>query len=303
MENTWFLVANPTSGSGKLPKKWYEIKQTLKQKNIDFHYKFTEYAKHELEIVNDAIAQGFRNIIAVGGDGTLHNVVNGVMTQNHINPREISIGVIPVGTGNDWIKHYNIANDISEAIDVIAKQNTILHDIGYLQLADGTSEYFNNVAGIGFDGYVVTEIAKYKSIGAISYLIGALVSIIRYKLLNFAVKVDTVNYETKMLMVLFAIGDYSSGGMKLVDPSVHKEGHFMVSIVKDFTSANLLANATKLFNGEILKHKEVDTLAGKSISVTPPQDATAYIQADGELVGSGKVTATIIEKAVQFFVP
>jgi len=83
--------------------------------------------------VQNAIQQGFRNIISVGGDGTLHNIVNGVMMQRYVKSSDITIAVLPIGTGNDWIKTYNIPNNIKRAIDIISERKTILQDIGQIE--------------------------------------------------------------------------------------------------------------------------------------------------------------------------
>ena len=80
MSNSWFIIANPTAGNGDFSKKWEEIQQLLRNKKIDFSFAFTQFSKHEIELVQNAIQKSFRNIISIGGDGTLHNVVNGIMT-------------------------------------------------------------------------------------------------------------------------------------------------------------------------------------------------------------------------------
>ena len=121
MLNSFFIVVNPSSGNTNFKKSWETITHFLKLKNINFSYSFTEYRKHEVILVDKAIKQGYRNIISVGGDGTLHHVVNGIMKQRYIKPSKIKLGVIPLGTGNDWIKTYNIPNSIEKSINVIVK--------------------------------------------------------------------------------------------------------------------------------------------------------------------------------------
>ena len=114
--NSWFIIANPVSGNRNFSKLWKEIQQLLNNKKIDFSFAFTQFSKHEIELVQNAIRQGYRNIISIGGDGTLHHVVNGIMLQRYVKTSDITIAVIPQGTGNDWIKNYNIPNDLEKAI-------------------------------------------------------------------------------------------------------------------------------------------------------------------------------------------
>ena len=131
--SSWFIIANPTSGNRNFSKQWKEIQQLLNNKNIDYSFAFTQFSKHEIDLVQNAINKGFRNIISVGGDGTLHNVVNGIMLQRYVKTSDITIAVIPLGTGNDWIKTYNIPNNVEKSIEIIYRKKTILQDIGVLK--------------------------------------------------------------------------------------------------------------------------------------------------------------------------
>ena len=134
MLNSWFLIANPSAGNTNFKKSWTCIQNLLKTKKIKFSFAFTQYSKHELLIVDEAIKKGYRNFISVGGDETLHHVVNGIMKQRYTKTSNIKLGVIPLGTGNDWIRTYKIPNLIKESIDVIANNNTIIQDIGCITL-------------------------------------------------------------------------------------------------------------------------------------------------------------------------
>ena len=165
MLNSFFIVINPSSGNTNFKKSWETITHFLKLKKINFSYSFTEYRKHEVILVDKAIKQGYRNIISVGGDGTLHHVVNGIMKQRYIKTSKIKLGVIPLGTGNDWIKTYGIPLSIKKSINIIISNKTIYQDIGYINMLDNKIEYFNNLAGIGYDGYIVNKLTSLKKIG------------------------------------------------------------------------------------------------------------------------------------------
>jgi len=172
----WFVIINPASGNGSIKKKWTKIKQLLNAYGFDFEYAFTMHQKHSVEIVQQAIGNGFINIISVGGDGTLHNIVNGIMLQSKMPSTNITVGVIPIGTGNDWIKTHRIPKDIESAIQIIKNGNTKLQDIGKIEFLNQKKEpiYFINLAGVGFDGYVVSRVEKYKHFDSLAYLFGAL---------------------------------------------------------------------------------------------------------------------------------
>ncbi len=303
MIHSWFLIANPVSGNKKLSKNWKEIEQLLNEKNIDFSYAFTQYSKHEIELVHTAIQQGYRNIISVGGDGTLHHVVNGIMKQRYVKTSDITVGVIPLGTGNDWIKTYNIPNNIKKTINLIAGNSTILQDIGHLKLSK-TSAYFNNVAGIGYDGYVVNKLNKLKKFGSVAYLLSGIAGLLLYKKTTFKIDINNQSFETKCLMTLFGICKYSAGGMQLTDYKDSTNGLFDITIAKNLSFCNLLFNLKKLYSGLITKHKKVETHLSNELLITPINfNNQPFIQADGELIGQGKVKASVIKGAINFITP
>jgi YegS/Rv2252/BmrU family lipid kinase len=304
MNTDWFLIVNPTSGNGKSKKSWQHISTLLTNQGIRFSFAFTTYSKHESELVQQAIKNGFTKIISVGGDGTLHHIVNGIMSQNFVETNTIQLAVIPIGTGNDWVKTYNIPVKIEKSISIIKKENTILQDIGVLKTENNTLTYFNNVAGIGYDGYVVNKLKKLKRFGGIAYLLSGISGLLFYKKSVFNIEIDGKILTEKCLMTIFGICKFSGGGMQFtkdVDPS---DGLLDITIAKNFSLLDLVINLPKIYNGKIVNHKKVTTYKTKSIKVSPKSSSVKpFIQADGELINSGSVEVTIKEKAIQFVIP
>ncbi|WP_051605685.1 diacylglycerol kinase family protein [Polaribacter sp. Hel_I_88] len=299
--NRWFIVANPTSGNRNFSKKWKLIQQLLRNKNIDFSFSITQFAKHEIELVQNAVKKGYRNFISVGGDGTLHHVVNAIMLQRYVKTSDITIAVIPLGTGNDWIKTYNIPNDIKKAIEIINKKKTILQDIGVLETADKKMTYFNNAAGLGYDAYIVNKLKKLKSFGAASYLLAGIYGLFFYKKSVFSISFDDKKIETTCLMTVIGLCKFSGGGMQFTKDVNPSDGFFDISIAKNITFLDLVLNINKLYSGEIVHHKKFETYKTKEIHIHP-KNSTPFIQADGELIGTGNVTAKILERAINFVV-
>ncbi|MGB0891710.1 MAG: diacylglycerol/lipid kinase family protein [Flavobacteriaceae bacterium] len=301
MSHSWFIIANPTSGNRNFSIQWKEIQQLLKNKKINFSFAFTQYSKHEIELVDKAIQKGFRNIISIGGDGTLHHVVNGIMMQRYVKTSKITIAVIPLGTGNDWIKTYKIPINIEKSIDIIDKKKTILQDIGVLETADKNISYFNNVAGLGYDGYIVNKLNSLKKFGSIAYLLSGLAGLLFYKKSTFKIIFNDKTIETNCLMTLFGICKFSGGGMQFTKDVNPSDGLLDITIVKNLHIFNLIFNIKKLYNGNIVHHKKVETYKTKEITVIP-QSIKPFIQADGELIGTGKVNVKIVKKAIKFVV-
>lgn len=304
MNTDWFLIVNPTSGNGKSKKSWQHISTLLTNQGIRFSFAFTAYSKHESELVQQAIKNGFTKIISVGGDGTLHHIVNGIMSQNFVETNTIQLAVIPIGTGNDWVKTYNIPAKIEKSISIIKNKHTILQDIGVLKTENNALTYFNNVAGIGYDGYVVNKLKKLKRFGGIAYLLSGIAGLLFYKKSDFNIEVEGKVITEKCLMTIFGICKFSGGGMQFTKDVDPFDGFLDITIAKNFSLLDLVINLPKLYNGKIVNHKKVTTYKTKSIKVSPKSSSEKpFIQADGELINSGLVEVTIKEKAIQFVIP
>ena len=303
MSKNWFVIVNPTSGNGASKKKWPLISNELKKQQFNFDFTVTKHKNHAIEIVQKALLQGYKKIICVGGDGTLHTVVNGILSLNTVNINEIIIGVIPIGTGNDWVKNYNIPKNYKKAIEVIKLKKTIHQDIGKITFNETKINiYFNNLAGIGFDGYVVNKVHKYKNLGFLAYLIGALVSITTYKKTMLSISFNNTVIKQKTLLALIGICKYSGGGMQLTNKPNPTDGLFDISIVYTISLINILANLKGLFNGKITNQKFVSNYKTSVIKIEILDTQNTYIQADGEVINTANFTINIVPKALQFII-
>ncbi|AQS94529.1 diacylglycerol kinase [Polaribacter sp. BM10] len=298
--DSWFIIANPASGNKNFSKIWKKIEQLLNNKNLDYSFAFTQFSKHEIDLVQNAIKKGYRNIISVGGDGTLHNVVNGVMLQRYVKTSNITIGVLPLGTGNDWIKTYKQPNSIEKALEIISKKTTILQDIGVIT-TDKHTIYYNNVAGIGYDGYIVNKLKYLKKFGALSYLLAGIYGLIFYKKSAYKILINNKELKEKCLMVVCGICKYSGGGMQFTKDVNTTDGLLDITIAKNLNFLDLIINLPKLYSGAIVNHKKVNTYKTSKITVMPI-NAKPFIQADGELITSGKLQISIIPKAINFVI-
>ncbi|NVK51994.1 MAG: diacylglycerol kinase family lipid kinase [Flavobacteriaceae bacterium] len=302
MNTDWFVIVNPTSGNKKSKKNWNTIATTLKNQGISFSVAFTQYTHHEFELVQTAIKNGFTKIISVGGDGTLHHIVNGIMNQHLVDVTKITLAVIPIGTGNDWVKTYNISAKIEKSILIIKKGATILQDIGLLQTKN-KQVYFNNVAGIGYDGYVVNKLKKLKRFGSIAYLLSGLYGLLFYKKTDFNIEINNQYINTRCLMIVFGICKFSGGGMQFTHRVNPTDGLLDITIAKNLSLFDLLLNLPKLYNGNIVYHKKIETYKTTHLKISTSTTNKPFIQADGELIDSGSVTVSIIPNAIRIIVP
>lgn len=303
MSTPWFLIVNPNSGTRNFSKSWRLIQEILNNHSIDYSFSFTQYSKHEIILVEEAVKQGFRKIISVGGDGTLHHVLNGTMQQRYIKTSEIKLGVIPLGTGNDWIKTYNIPNSIEKSIDILINNSTVLQDIGFIEYENNQKEYFINIAGIGYDGYVVNKLNSLKKLGSIAYILSGLYGLFFYRKSNYKILVNNKIIQEKCLMVLFGICQYSGGGMQMTKEVNPQDGLFDITIAKNFSFFDLVFNLPKLYNGKIVHHKKVENYKAASLEIIETKEQNSFIEADGELLGQSSLKVSLLQKAIQVIIP
>jgi diacylglycerol kinase (ATP) len=299
----WFVIINPTSGNGNSKKKWPQIKKELETVGFNFEFAFTEYSKHSSLLLTIALEKSITNIICVGGDGTLHNIVNGIMNQKTIPTHKITVGMIPIGTGNDWVKTHNIPYNIVDAIKLIKKGNISTQDVGKIEFTNQNKPavFFNNLAGIGFDGYVANKVVKYKKFGRIAYLIGALFGLFSYSDFNSKCYINSDCFSNKTLMVLIGLCKFSGGGMQLTKTPNPFDKLFDISIVKNLNKLEIIKNLGKLYNGKITNHPKVFSLKSDTIKVDVEEKHSPFIQADGEVIGTGNILVNLIPKAFSFY--
>jgi diacylglycerol kinase family enzyme len=164
----WLVIVNPNAGNGKGKKDWEKISDLLKNKGLAFAVKFTERKGHAIHFTIEGISAGYRKIITVGGDGTLNEVVNGAFISKACPTAEISLALIPVGTGNDWGRMFGIPLDHEKAINIIIENKVLLHDVGLVSYFEGSRKkerYFINIAGLGFESVVVKRTNHQKDNG------------------------------------------------------------------------------------------------------------------------------------------
>ena len=299
--NKWFVILNPVSGNNFVKKRKEKVLDSLQKLESPFEVAFTKYSKHEEELVERAVKKGFKNFISVGGDGTLHHVLNGVMLQKEIPVSEIKIGVIPVGTGNDWVKNNFVPKNIEKAIEVLNRNNITKLDIGKLT-HESQITYFNTLTGMGFDGYVVHKSNKLKKLGKIAYPVASIFGFLTYKKCELSFAFNDKEISSKSLMAIIGLGKYCGGGMQLTTKVDSKDGLFDITLVKNISKISLFLNVKKMYNGKLANLKKVEVYKTDKIKVKVLGEKVPFIQADGEIIGKGDFEVEILPLKVSFVV-
>lgn len=296
------MIINPVSGNGKGTNVWNKIKDKLNAL-YTIEFEFTEYPKHEIEITKAAIEKGFKRFIIIGGDGTLNNFINGVFNQDTIDTKAITFGIIPIGTGNDWVKTYHISKNINKALQTVINGKTNTQDVGCIAYKNNRfqKQYFINLAGIGFDGLVVNLVKDNRSLGKFTYILGALKSLLFFKLFDTKITIgkQIKNYKNCFIIQL-GICRYTASGMQLTENPDPKDGLLDITIATNFTKWDIIKNLLKLFNGNVVHHKKVKPFKTNSLSLIF-DDTKPYIQADGEQLASENIEVTLIPNGICFY--
>jgi diacylglycerol kinase (ATP) len=304
MAKEWFVIVNPNAGKRKGQHDWLTIARLLTEAGIEFTNIFTEHRDHAMLLARKYIENGFHNIIVVGGDGTLNEVVNGIFTQSHIPPSEITLAMIPVGTGNDWCRMYNIPSDYKEAIAAIVKGQQFVQDAGcvkyYNSLGLEKTRYFINMAGMGFDAMVANKTNRQKDQGKggpLSYFVNIFSSLFSYRFTKTIVKMDDQSIQCDVFSMSVGICQFNGGGMKQAPNAKSDDGLFDLTIIKPIGKFKVIRNVVKLFDGSFTLLPEVSTYTSANISIQ--SETPIYIEVDGESLGHTPFDFTIIPKCLR----
>lgn len=307
IKNRWGVIVNPVAGSGKGLKDYPIISKYFRDNNIFFDAVFTEKKYHAVELTVEFINKGYKRIIVVGGDGTFNEVVNGVFIQTHTATNSITLAVVAVGTGNDWIRMFGVPKKYSEAIKAIAEGKTFLQDVckvSYYESMVCQTRYMANVAGIGFDALVNRRYNRLKEKSYKSrwlYIYAMVYSLFVYKSIHMKVRVDgKVVFDNKLLTGALGIGRYNGGGMQQTPLAVADDGLLDVTIIKKMNNFNVLRYSRSLFNGNIYSVPRSLFFRGHKVNIET--ESATPIEIDGEAMGYSPFEFTVIQKVLNVIV-
>jgi len=302
-KSEWLVVVNPNAGKGLGEKDWNIISGLLGKYGISVSPLFTASKNHAVQLTRESISKGFRDIIVVGGDGTLNEVVNGIFLQHDCPTADITLAMIPVGSGNDWSKLYSIPLDYEGAIRIIRDHRTRLHDAGLVEFHNGSAQvnrYFLNIAGLAFDAAVVERTNRQKEKGRKGkalYLVNLLHCLLFYKPVHTNIEIDGTLIRQDVFTISIGIGRFSGGGRKQTPGAIPDDGMFDMTIVNKIGKIDIILSLKMLYDGTILKHPKIQGFTGKRIRVdsAPP----TFLEVDGESLGHTPVTFSSIPASLK----
>ncbi len=303
----WFVIVNPVAGGGRGLDDFPLISRLLREAHIPYEPFFTEHKFHATELTVTAVREGWRRIIVVGGDGTLHEAVNGLFIQQKVRPDEVLLAVIAVGTGNDWARTFGISNRYQDAVRAIGAGRSFLQDVGVVSYEEAhyrQSRYIANVAGAGFDAHVVRRVSHLKKKGRTSrwrYTWCTVKSFFSYKSTGVKVWVDDrLVYNNLLLSVAIGICRYNGGGFQQLPEAKADDGMLDVSLIRPMHFWHLMFRMRYLFNGGIYHIRHILKERGSRIRIESSPEVS--VEVDGELLGETPLEFTVLHKAMRIVV-
>ena len=232
--------------------------------------------------------RGATRVISVGGDGTVHEIVNSIYGKG------VELGVVPLGTGNDFARTIGTPLDPEQAARVALTGRTSAIDLGQV---DG--EIFMNVAGVGYDAEVAAEANRMGMLinGQITYITSLLKMLVKYRCADVTIDIDGRAMSGRILLVAVGNGKYYGGGMKITPGAVIDDGVFEIVVAGDLTRLETLMTLPKVYTGRHIEHPKASTHTGRRVRIESRERLSVH--ADGEIVATTPVEFRILENALQ----
>jgi diacylglycerol kinase (ATP) len=286
------FIINPSAGKGKYKRIIHAIHKTLSGSELRYEISVLQYRGEATSIAKKA-ADGHDIVVAVGGDGTVNEVLNGIIGTQAI------LGIIPAGTGNGFARALGLPLHLEEACQVLVEEHIREIDVGRVN-----GRCFLGTAGVGFDA-LISKFAGERlgpMRGMWVYFFAGTLTFYRYTPQLISVGIDSRVIEVSPLLVAIA-NTKRYGGRALIAPDARPDdGLFDVCVIQDMSAARLLRHLPKLFTGEHTRLSDVAMYRGRNITIDAPEPIPVHV--DGEAIDSrSRIQFTLLPAAMRVLVP
>ncbi|MCK4240796.1 MAG: diacylglycerol kinase family lipid kinase [Candidatus Atribacteria bacterium] len=296
------LIINLTAGGGKPRPHLKTIFKYLKENGFNFKVSYTSHHGEAIELAQKAADKGIDLIVSIGGDGTVNEIVNGIMKSKNNPP----LGIIPLGWANDFIKSTNIPSDIIEACKILIKGKTKKIDIG----AINNQTYFANICGIGFDAEVAhlanqlkNRHPNWNTLSAYVYVFATIKKLLSpFGYHEVKIKIDGQETQSKILFMAVGNGKIYGGRFKITPEAVLDDSLLEVCVVEEMGRFKYLSIIPKVFKGTHASIKGINFYRAKEVVIESSEPILA--QVSGEVIeGQKEFTITLLPKSLKLIVP
>lgn len=294
------VIANPRAGKGKVGRDPAAFARLIESSGIEFDLHITEGRGHATEIARQATEQGCRFLVAVGGDGTIHEVVNGMMGESGLLNSDAVLGVVAAGSGSDLIRTFGLPQRAEEAVSYLRGDNVFVLDVGKVTVTreSGThTQYFANIAEAGFGadvGLLAERIPRW--VGKLRYLICYFITLARFSIGDVRITLDERVYEGPLTNLVVANCQFFGGGMKIAPKAMPDDGRFDVLVIRG-NKRDYVRASTKVFKGEHVPSPFIKEFYAAKVHITA--EKALRVEADGEILGFTPATYEIVPNALR----
>ncbi|MBL6852514.1 MAG: diacylglycerol kinase family lipid kinase [Alphaproteobacteria bacterium] len=305
-----FVVVNPRSGNGRTGREWKAISRRLASVYPQMSVGFTTGRGQAMSLVRGALREGFDEIVAVGGDGTINEAVNGMFVPDGPLEPDAVFAFVTSGTGGDFRKSFGIEAGWSAAIDRLKRATVRQIDVGRVQCLSGngrpTMRHFINIASFGLSGMVIDSVNR-ASIskmfgGSFAFAFHSVSAMLRYKNTPVRIMVDNKDDEIATISVVaVANGQFFGGGMKVAPDAALDDGLFDVVVMGGAPAGQSLSKMNLIYTGDHIKEAHVRVVRGKHVVVAPVAETAGrpvLVETDGEFAGRLPASFEILPRAL-----
>ncbi len=301
-----FLIVNPRSAAGRTGKHFDRIARAVRAAIGDFEYAFTQARGDGSRLAREAVAAGGRLVVAVGGDGTASEVVDGLAEPGHPGDPDALFGFVPRGTGGDLRRTLGLPEDLEAAARVLASRNAFVCDLGRIELVDPGGRpalrHFVNVAGFGVSGAVSGEVNRGLKVGSgkLSFMLASAKVLLRWSDQRVRWRADGGEWREEAITSLSVCnGRYFGGGMMVAPDARMDDGLFDVVVWSGLGLSDFLTKKRMLYDGSHVTLPNTRVLRARSVEAEPVGDAQVLLDADGEAPGRLPARITILPGALR----
>ncbi|MDK1018340.1 MAG: YegS/Rv2252/BmrU family lipid kinase [Actinomycetota bacterium] len=292
---TWYGVVNPSSG--RAGSVFEEVVTTAKELRVDAVFIESQSGDHVTHLVADAVADGFRHFISVGGDGTAHLVLNGFMATG--SGEGCSLAIVPAGSGSDFVRTFGHKRGIHAGLSRLTEPEPYVVDIGRVTGSFGT-RYFLNALNLGVaaaSASIATRLPRW--MGSTRYSAAFWIALWKFHSAGVTATIDQHRYEGEAINIVVANGQFFGGGMNVAPRSSLVDGKMDVQVFKG-PRRQAFSVMPRVMRGTHLTHRGVQRYSGTAIRVEVPSEWP--VEADGETLGSGSVEIEVLSGAIRFII-
>lgn len=290
----YFLIVNLIAGQGRCKELFPKIKVELDRRRIEYDLHFTNEPMEAVDVAKMGIEAGFSHIVAMGGDGTINEVANGLLGS------DATLAVIPAGTGNDFIRMLGIPSDPMQAIDTLLDGVTTTMDLGQVD----EERAFVNGMGIGLDAQVARDVLKMEKLrGAPAYLTAAIRQVFKFQAFPVTLSTPEDQLELTCLSLGIANGIFAGGGFKLAPRADITDGLIDISALGDYPKLERLYRLPKVRAGKHTEWKKTTYRQTSEVTVSSPKKLIAHVDGEPYRLPGDSFTVRALPQALRVLVP